>query len=49
MIAVLAAIEYLGRITDKFFEAQMKRAAIRIKVRSQYFPRSRVLRVSSLG
>ena len=38
MIAALAAIEYLGRITDKFFEAQMKRAAIRIKVRSQYFP-----------
>jgi len=31
MIAALAAIEYLGRITDKFFEAQMK-------VRSQYFP-----------
>jgi hypothetical protein len=24
MIAALAAIEYLGRITDKFFEAQMK-------------------------
>ena len=37
-IAALAAIEYLGRITDKFFEAQMKRAAVRIKVRSQYFP-----------
>ena len=32
MIAALAAIEYLGRITDKFFEAQMKRAAVRIKV-----------------
>jgi hypothetical protein len=38
VIAALAAIEYLGRITDKFFEAQMKRAAVRIKVRSQYFP-----------
>ena len=39
MIAALSAIEYLGRITDKFFEAQMRRAAIRIRVRSQYFPR----------
>jgi len=38
MIAALAAIEYLGRITDKFFEAQMQRAAIRIRVRSHYFP-----------
>jgi len=37
-VAAFAAIEYLGRITDKFFEAQMKRAAVRIKVRSQYFP-----------
>ena len=27
MIAALAAIEYIGRITDKFFEAQMRRAA----------------------
>ena len=36
MIAAFAAIEYLGRITDKFFEAQMRRAAI--KVRSQCFP-----------
>jgi hypothetical protein len=25
-------------ITDKFIEAQMKRAAIRISARSQYFP-----------
>ena len=38
MIAALAAIEYVGRITDKCFEAQMRRAAIRIRVRSQYFP-----------
>ena len=38
MIAALAAIEYLGRITDKFFEAQMLRAAVRIRSRSQYFP-----------
>jgi len=38
MIAALTAIEYLGRITDKFFEAQMKRAAVRISARSHYFP-----------
>jgi hypothetical protein len=38
MIAVLAVIEYLGRITDKFFEAQLERAAIRIEARSQCFP-----------
>ena len=36
MIAVLAAIEYLGRIADTFFEAQMQRAAVRIKTRSQH-------------
>jgi len=34
MIAALAAIEYLGRITNKFFEAQMQRAAIRIRART---------------
>jgi hypothetical protein len=33
MFAALAAIEYLGRITDKLFEAQMQRAAIRIQAR----------------
>ena len=38
MLAALAAMEYLGRITDKFFEARMQRAAIRIRARSQYFP-----------
>lgn len=38
MIAALAALEYLGRITDRFFEAQMKRAAVRISVRSHQFP-----------
>jgi hypothetical protein len=37
MIAVLAAVEYIGRITDRFFEAQMERAAIRIGTRSQRF------------
>jgi hypothetical protein len=38
MIAALAAIEYLGRITDKLFEAQMQRAAIRIQARWQRLP-----------
>lgn len=35
MIAALAAIEYLGRVTDRFFEAQMQRAAVRIRARTQ--------------
>jgi hypothetical protein len=35
MIAALAAFEYLGRITDRFFEAQMQRAAVRIRARAQ--------------
>ena len=34
MIAALAAFEYLGCITDRFFEAQMQRAAIRIRART---------------
>jgi hypothetical protein len=38
MIAILAAMEYLGRLSDGFFEAQLKRAAIRIEARSQCFP-----------
>jgi hypothetical protein len=38
MIAAIAAIKYLGQITDRFFEAQMQRAAIKIRVRSQRFP-----------
>jgi hypothetical protein len=37
MIAVLAAIHYIGRITDSFFEAQMQRAAVRIGTRSHRF------------
>jgi hypothetical protein len=37
MIAAIAAIKYLGQITDRFFEAQMQRAAIKIRVRSQRF------------
>jgi hypothetical protein len=38
MIVAIAAIKYLGQITDRFFEAQMQRAAIRIRVSSQRFP-----------
>jgi hypothetical protein len=38
MIAVLAVIEYLGRLSDRFFEAQLRRAAIRIEARSQCYP-----------
>jgi hypothetical protein len=37
MIAVLATINYLGRITDRFFESQMQRAAVRIRTNSQRF------------
>ncbi|MGA8653148.1 MAG: hypothetical protein ACLP19_04365 [Xanthobacteraceae bacterium] len=37
MIAALAAIEYLGQIADRVFEAQMNRAAVRIRARSQAF------------
>jgi hypothetical protein len=38
MIAALAAIEYLGRITDKFFEAQMKRPRSGSRSVRKYFP-----------
>ena len=38
MIVAIAAIKYLGQITDRFFEAQMQGAAIRIRVGSQRFP-----------
>jgi hypothetical protein len=33
-----AALEYLGQITDRFFETQMRRAARRISARLQLFP-----------
>jgi hypothetical protein len=39
MIAALAAIKYLGDITDRFFEARMRHAAVKISVRSQRLPR----------
>jgi hypothetical protein len=35
MIALIAAAQYLGQITDRFFEARMQRVAIRIDVRSR--------------
>jgi hypothetical protein len=38
MIVAIAAIKYLGQITDRFFEAQMQRAAVRIRARSERFP-----------
>lgn len=40
MIAAFAAFDYLRQIADRLFEAQMQRAAIRIRARSQRFPGS---------
>ncbi len=37
MIAAIAVIKYLGQITDRFFETQMQRAAIRISTHSRLF------------
>jgi hypothetical protein len=39
MIVALAAVKYLGALTDRFFEARMQRAAIKIRIRSRRFPR----------
>jgi hypothetical protein len=39
MIAALAAIKYLGELTDWFFEARMQRAASRIVARSESLTR----------
>jgi hypothetical protein len=39
MIVIIAAVQSLGRIADRLFEAQMQRVAIRIDVRSQRLPR----------
>jgi len=39
MIVALAAIKYLGALTDRFFEARMQRAAVKISIRSQRFLR----------
>lgn len=36
---VAIALHYLGQVTDRFFEARMQRAAIRIRERSHRFPR----------
>ena len=35
---MIAALEFLGRLTDQLFEAQMRRAARRIGARAQLFP-----------
>jgi hypothetical protein len=34
MIIALAAIKYLGEFADRFFEARMERAAIKIRIHS---------------
>jgi hypothetical protein len=39
MIIALAAIKYLAELTDRFFEARMQRAAIRIRIDARRFPR----------
>jgi hypothetical protein len=38
MIATIAAFDYFRQIADRFFEARMQRAAVRIRARSQRFP-----------
>jgi hypothetical protein len=35
MIAALAALDYLSQLTDRLFETQMQRAAVRISARSR--------------
>jgi hypothetical protein len=39
---MLAALKFLGQVTDQFveqlFERQMSRAAVRISARQQFFP-----------
>jgi hypothetical protein len=39
MIIALAAIKYLGDLTDRFFEARMRHAAVKIRIRAQRFTR----------
>ncbi len=39
MITALAAIKYLGELADRFFEARMQRAAVKIRVHTHRFPR----------
>ncbi len=39
MIFALSAIKYLGELTDRFFEARMQRAAVKIRIHSHRFPR----------
>jgi hypothetical protein len=35
---VLAALKFLSRVTDQFFERQMRRAALKISARQRLFP-----------
>jgi hypothetical protein len=35
---MLAALKYLGQVTDQFFEWQMRRVAFKISARQQLFP-----------
>lgn len=35
---MMAALKYLGHITDEFFEAQMRRVARKITARQHLFP-----------
>jgi hypothetical protein len=37
--SMLAALRFLGQITDQLFERQMRRAALKISARQQLFPR----------
>jgi hypothetical protein len=39
MIIALVTIKYLSELTDRLFEARMQRAAIKIRIHSQRFPR----------
>jgi hypothetical protein len=35
---MMADLSFLGRLIDRFFEQQMRRAARKIHARSQFFP-----------
>jgi hypothetical protein len=34
---MIADLAFLGRLLDRFFEQQMRRAAVKIRARSQFF------------
>jgi len=35
---MITDLAFLGRLLDRFFERQMRRAALKIRARSQFFP-----------